>query len=98
MTAVTCYTVCFPCRNQPEAARLLLDAGADINCKNLKGNTPLMIASALGHDSLLEMLANHPEINVQAEVALYMKDVSFTFVWNLEQHKEQRCPDRVLSG
>ena len=98
MTAVPCYTVCFPCRNQPEAARLLLDAGADINCKNLKGNTPLMIASALGHDSLLEMLANHPKINVQAEVALYMKDVSFTFVWNLEQHKEQRCPDRVLSG
>jgi len=53
--------------NQPEAARLLLDAGADINCKNLKGNTPLMIAGALGHYSLLEILATHPKINIQAE-------------------------------
>lgn len=70
MTAVPCYTVCFPYRNQPEAAHLLLDAGADINCKNLKGNTPLMIAGALGHYSLLEILATHPKINVQAEVAL----------------------------
>ena len=59
----------YHCRNQPEAARLLLDAGADINCKNVKGNTPLMIAGAVGHYSLLEILANHPKIKLQAEVA-----------------------------
>jgi len=68
---------------------LLLDAGANINCKNLKGNTPLMIAGALGHYSLLEILANHPKINVQAEVALSMKDVSFTFMFSAA-HKYNR--------
>ena len=80
------FPVCFPCSNQPEAARLLLDAGANINCKNLKGNTPLMIAGALGHYNLLEILANHPKINIQAEVALSMKD---TFMFSAA-HKYNR--------
>lgn len=54
--------------NQPEAAKLLLDAGANINCKNRKGNTPLMIAGAVGHYTVLAILANHPKIDLQAEV------------------------------
>ena len=60
----------FPCSNQPEAAKLLLDAGANINCKNRKGNAPLMIAGAVGHYTLLAMLANHPKLDLQAEVHL----------------------------
>ena len=65
---VYALSIYFPWSNQPEAAKLLLDAGANINCKNRKGNTPLMIAGAVGHYTLLAVLANHPKIDLQAEV------------------------------
>ena len=65
----------FSCSNQPEAAKLLLDAGANINCKNRKGNAPLMIAGAVGHYTLLAILANHPKIDLQAEVYLALRPV-----------------------
>ena len=51
-----------------ECAKLLLDAGADVNSKNAKDNTPLMVAAALGHYSVLRFLIDQPNINVNAQV------------------------------
>ena len=52
-----------------QAAELLLEAGADVNSKNVKRSiTPVMIAGAVGHFKLLEVLANHPTADVNAQV------------------------------
>ena len=48
---------------------LLLDAGADVNSKNVKRSiTPVMIAGAVGHFKLLEVLANHHTADVNVQV------------------------------
>ena len=41
-----------------EAARTLIESGADINWKNAQGDTPLSIASEHGHAKLVEYLAD----------------------------------------
>ena len=49
-------------------ARLLLDAGADINCRNSKKNTPLMISGAVGHYKVLKVLTEHEKLDLNAQV------------------------------
>ncbi len=39
-----------------ESARLLIDAGADINLANSSGNTPLSVAARNGHAHIVKML------------------------------------------
>ena len=39
---------------------MLLEAGADVNAGGDKGNTPLMIAGAVGSYKVLKSLASHP--------------------------------------
>ena len=60
----------------PECAKLLLGAGVDVNCKNAKDNTPLMVAAALGHYNVLKLLVTQTNIDVNAQVCyactLYM--------------------------
>ena len=51
-----------------ECAKLLLDAGADVNCRNAKDNTPLMVAAALGHHNVLKLLIAQPNIDINAQV------------------------------
>ena len=52
-----------------QAAAVLLDAGADMNTRNHKRNiTPVMIAGAVGHFSLLKLMASHPSADVNVQV------------------------------
>lgn len=55
-------------------AKILLDAGADVNSKDWDGDTPLHLAAALGHYNVLELFVNHPsvQINVQVRVVIFL--------------------------
>lgn len=60
----------YTCSNFAEAARLLLELGADINSKDGMGreNTATMAAGALGHYEVLEVLLEHHLLNLHAGV------------------------------
>ena len=64
--AVNVY--CIHCSNQLDPAKVLLDAGVDVNTKNRKGNTPIMVTAAVGNYKLLKFFASHPKINLHAQV------------------------------
>ena len=53
-------------RNQPEAAQLLIDAGADVNSVIGGTITPLMFAAGSGGYRILQLLAQHPSIQLNA--------------------------------
>jgi ankyrin repeat protein len=40
----------------PRIAKLLIDAGADVNAKDAAGNTPLSIAQVRGYDDMVTAL------------------------------------------
>jgi len=48
---------------------VLLDAGVDVNCRDAMETTPLMIAAAVGHYRILRSLANHPQVDLHAQVS-----------------------------
>ena len=66
---IFCFLYIFS--NQPEATKLLIDAGVDVNTKDVKENTALMIAGAVGHYDVLKLLANHPQTDLQAMVGCW---------------------------
>ena len=43
-------------RGYPGTAKLLLDAGADVNAKDARGETPLMHAMERNHTEVIEIL------------------------------------------
>ena len=45
-----------------------MDAGVDVNYRNAKDNTPLMVAAALGHYNVLKFLLDQPSIEVNVQV------------------------------
>ena len=45
-----------------------INVGADVNSKNAKGVTPLIIAAVKGHYSVLRKLANNPNIRLHEQV------------------------------
>lgn len=54
-----------------QAASLLVEAGADVNSRNVKrGITPIMIAGAVGHFELLKIMATHHTADVNVQVYL----------------------------
>ena len=53
--------------NNIETAQELIDAGVDVNCKNYKGETPLILATKINHMSIIEEL-------MKASVDLNIKD------------------------
>ena len=61
-----------PCSDEDEVAKLLVAAKADVNSKNNKGATPLIIAAVKGHHSVLRILANHPMAKLQEQVCWFM--------------------------
>ena len=56
------------CSDQDDAAKLLLDAGADPNYKNALGICPLALCTAVGSYRVLRLLAKHPKINLHNQV------------------------------
>lgn len=51
-------TLILACRFQPEAAKILLSAGANVNAQSKEGITPLMVAAVYQTD-LLQLLLDH---------------------------------------
>ena len=62
-------TVVLISRNNVEAAKLLVDAGADVNARDLKGGPPIEMAAALGNRQVLEVLVKAPSADVNAQVS-----------------------------
>lgn len=58
----------FLSRNNEVAAKVLVDAGADVNSRSIKEDTPLMVAAAVGHYPVLKYLLQHPQIDLCAQV------------------------------
>ena len=58
--------------DEDEVANLLVTAKADVNSKNNKGATPLIIAAVKGHHSVLRILANHPAVRLHEQVCWFM--------------------------
>lgn len=54
--------------NNGMAAKILLDAGADVNSKDWNGVTPLAVAAALGHYNVMELVINHPGVRIDVQV------------------------------
>ena len=51
---------------EPEAAKILIEAGADINLKNMDGSTALMVAIVFGKDKVAKVLIdNGADLNVK---------------------------------
>jgi ankyrin repeat protein len=59
-----------------EAARFLLDRGADMNVKDESRNTPLHLASIFRHDEIVDLLIQHKAdvnaLNVQGQTPLHL--------------------------
>jgi hypothetical protein len=53
-------------KNRPEIIRGLLEHGADVNAKNVNGDTPLHIAVIREHAAVVAVLLCHPKIDVHA--------------------------------
>lgn len=47
------------CNGELELMRLLLAAGADVNAKNERGDTPLSVAAEKGYTDIVELLRAH---------------------------------------
>ena len=58
--------------NSGVAAKVLLDAGADVNTKNWDGLTPLALATFLGHYDVVELIITHPKVQVNVQVRTFM--------------------------
>jgi ankyrin repeat protein len=53
--------------NEDEAAKLLLDSGANVNSRNERQLTPLMITAVKGHVSTMKILMDHPDIDLTVQ-------------------------------
>ena len=62
--------MCLLYRNAIQASTLLLEAGADVNSINTtkQSITPIMIAGAVGHFDLLELMTSHHTADVNVQV------------------------------
>ena len=75
--------MCLQYSDEDEIAKMLIDAGAKVNSKNHKDATPMIIAAVKGHTSVLRILANHPDIELSAQVSLEFPSHFLIATWNL---------------
>lgn len=68
-----------PLSDEDVAAKILIDAGANLNAKNHKGATPMIIAAVKGHVSVLKLLANHPNIQMTEQVQCLVYTLQWDF-------------------
>ena len=64
-------------------AQQLVDANADVNSKNNKGATPLIIAAVKGHHSVLRILANNLSIRLHEQVTCIFVMDAFVYYHNI---------------
>ena len=64
-------------------AQQLVDANADVNSKNNKGATPLIIAAVKGHHSVLRILANDPNIRLHEQVIYIFVMDAYVYCHNI---------------
>ena len=57
-------------QGQTDIVRILLDAGADVNVKDYKGDTALKLAESKGNADIIQMLKDAPPTTVRAEAQL----------------------------
>ena len=57
-----------PCSDEPRCADLLVQNGADINSRNSKGATPVMIAATKGCRDILRILTRQPSVRLAEQV------------------------------
>lgn len=62
------YPVPLSCSNHYHAAKLLLDAGSDVNAKGNIGISPVHITAALGFSRLLGLFLEQPNCKVDEQV------------------------------
>ena len=67
LTLLKCSMFHVVSSNSGIAAKLLIDAGANVNAKDANGTTPLSLAAALGHCSVVSALleSRNTDINFQ---------------------------------
>lgn len=61
-------SILFNIRDNEDVVEILLNAGANVNVKNNKGITPLMIAAAKGHQKVTKLFLKRPSIDPQQQV------------------------------
>ena len=54
--------------NDEQTVQILINAGADVNHKNVLGFTPLEVAATVGHCRVLRLLVKHPNIQLDSQV------------------------------
>lgn len=80
-----------------EYAKILIDNGADVNAKNIVGDTPLMVAISRNKKELLEILlengASANEQNKNGETPYYLATVNLLSLPVYQQLKQYEAPD-----
>jgi ankyrin repeat protein len=56
--------------NDGAAAKLLVDAGANTNARDANGTTPLSLAAALGHYSVVNALLESRDTDINSQVVV----------------------------
>ena len=80
--------------DEDEVAQLLIAANVDVNSKNNKGATPLIIAAVKGHHSGLRILANNPNTNLHDQVCTtHIRNSTFCVCvcWKLRNCSFKNC-------
>ena len=66
--------------NNGIAAKLLIDAGANVNARDANGTTPLSLAAALGHCSVVNALLESRDTDIKCQVHKVYDPYSCTVV------------------
>ena len=63
-----CIACVCVCSNHYYVVKFLLDEGCDVNARDLKGNTPLHVATGLGFSRLVALFLSQPNCQINPRV------------------------------